>query len=170
MKITIRSWQEKDIPNLLLFANNEKVARNLRDQFPQPYTERDAITWIMLNKDLHPALNMAIVVDDKMAGGTGISIKDDIYRKNAEIGYWIGEPFWKKGIATEAVRQMVDHTFRNFEITRIYASTFDFNIASQKVLMKLGFNREARLRKALFRDDKYFDEIILSVLKEDYYG
>lgn len=167
MKVTLRPWAEEDIPDLMRYANNEKVARNLRDRFPQPYTEKDAMTWIALNKNLRPALNMAIIADGRMVGGIGISVREDIHRKNAEIGYWVGEPFWGKGITTEAVRLMVAHTFEQFDVTRIYASTIHTNIASQKVLEKNGFLKEARLKRAIYKNDRYFDEVILSLLKKN---
>lgn len=168
MKVTLDYWHEKYIPNLLLYANNEKITDNVRDRFPSPYTEEDARAWVALNKDLRPALNMVILAEGRMAGAIGISVKDDIHRKNAEIGYWVGEPFWGKGIATEAVRLMVSYTFRNFDVTRIYGSTFHSNIASQRVLEKNEFIREARLKNALFKKNRYFDEVILSFLKQDF--
>lgn len=168
MQITIRPWKDGDEENLVKYANNKNIARNLRDLFPSPYTFSDARTWIAFNKDLLPALNMAIMLDDELIGGVGVVLKEDIHRKNAEIGYWIAEPFWGKGFATQAVSMMVDYTFQNYDVTRIYASTFDFNIASQRVLEKTGFQKEARLKKALFKNGKYADEIIMALLKEDY--
>jgi len=168
MQITIRPWREEYIPNLIKYANNENVARNLRDLFPQPYTEEDAKTWIYFNKDLEPALNMAIILNGEAIGGVGIMLKEDIHRKNAEIGYWVAENYWGKGIATQAARLMVEYTFTNFDVTRIYASTFDYNVASQRVLEKIGFVKEARLKKALFKNGRYVDEVIMSILKEDF--
>ena len=168
MAIVIRPWREGDEISLVKYADNEKIARNLREIFPSPYTMRDARTWIAFNKDMLPALNMAIVLNQDVVGAVGIALKEDISRKNAEIGYWVGEPYWGKGIATEAVRRMVEYTFENYDVTRIYASTFDFNTASRKVLQKAGFRHEATLRKALFKDGRYYDEIIMSLLKEDY--
>jgi ribosomal-protein-alanine N-acetyltransferase len=168
MQIRIRPWKEGDEENLVKYADNKNIARNLRDLFPNPYTLDDARTWIAFNKDLLPALNMAILLDNDLIGGVGIALKEDIHRKNAEIGYWIAEPFWGKGYATEAVRLMVEYTFRHFDVTRIYASSFDYNAASQRVLEKTGFKMEARLKKALFKNGRYADEIIMALLKEDF--
>ncbi len=168
MQIIIRPWKEGDEDNLAKYANNKNVARNLRDLFPDPYTLSDARTWIAFNKDLLPALNMAIVLDEEVIGGVGIVLKEDIHRKNAEIGYWVAEPFWGKGYATQAVRMMVDYAFQHFDFTRIYASAFDHNFASHRVLEKAGFKMEARLKKALFKNGRYADEIIFTLLKEDY--
>jgi len=168
MQISIRPWREGDEENLVKYANNINIACNLRDLFPSPYTPRDARTWIVFNKDLMPALNLAILLEEELIGSVGIVLKEDIHRKNAEIGYWIAEPFWGKGYATQAVRLMVEYTFQHYDVTRIYASTFDHNIASQRVLEKNGFRKEARLRKALFKNGRYADEMILALLKEDY--
>lgn len=168
MQINIRPWKEGDEDSLVKYANNKNIARNLRDFFPHPYTMSDARTWIAFNKDLLPALNMAIVLNKEVVGGVGIVLMEDIHRKNAELGYWIAEPFWGRGFATEAVKMMVDYTFQHYDVTRIFASTFDYNIASQKVLEKTGFKKEARLRKALFKNGRYADEIIMALLKEDY--
>jgi RimJ/RimL family protein N-acetyltransferase len=168
MQITLRPWKEGDEENLVKYANNRNVARNLSDLFPHPYTPGDAKTWIAFNKDLLPALNLAIVCDEEVIGGVGIILKEDIRRKNAEIGYWIAESFWGKGIATQAVNKMVDYTFQHYDIARIYASTFDNNVASQRVLEKSGFRKEACLKKALFKNGRYMDEIIYFLLKEDY--
>jgi [ribosomal protein S5]-alanine N-acetyltransferase len=168
MQISLRLWKEGDESSLVKYANNKNISRNLRELFPNPYTLRDARTWIAFNKDMLPALNMAIILDAEVIGAVGIALKEDIYRKNAEIGYWIGEPFWGRGFATEAVKLMIDYTFENYDVTRIYASMFEQNIASQKVLLKAGFKLEAILKKALFKDGRYADEIIMSLLKEDY--
>lgn len=168
MQIRIRPWQEGDEDNLVKYANNKNIACNLRDLFPSPYTLRDARTWIAFNKDLMPALNMAILLEEELIGSVGVVLKEDIHRKNAEIGYWIAEPYWGRGYATQAVRLMVDYTFQNYDVTRIFASTFDYNVASQRVLEKSGFRKEARLRKALFKNGRYADEMIMALLKEDY--
>ena len=168
MAINIRPWKEGDENSLVKYANNENISRNLRELFPHPYTLRDARTWIAFNKDMLPALNMAVILGDHVIGAVGIALKEDVYRKNAEIGYWIGEPFWGRGYATAAARLMVAYTFENYDVTRIYASMFDHNIASRKVLEKAGFKHEATFKKALFKNGRYADEIIMSLLKEDY--
>lgn len=168
MKITIRPWQKGDEKYLSSYANNIKIANNLRDIFPHPYTWQDASRWISLNDQLSPALNMAILLKNEPVGGIGIALKEDIYRKNAEIGYWVAEDFWGQGIATRAMELMLKYTFDHFDVVRIYASTFDYNQASQRVLLKSGFELEARFRKAVFKNFKYHDELVYSLLKENY--
>ena len=108
---------------------------------------------------------MAITVDDGVVGGIGIVQQSDIYQLNAEIGYWLGEPYWNTGIMTEAVRAMVDYTFANFKVLRIYAGVFDYNIASMRVLEKAGFHKEAIHEKAFFKNGKVLDEHLFVLTK-----
>ncbi len=168
MNVLVRPWQPGDEHYLVKFANNENVVRNLRDSFPHPYTEKDARVWIRMNKDLQPALNMAIEVDGKAVGAVGIMLKEDIYRKNAEIGYWLAQEYWGKGVASLAVKEMVKYAFENYDVMRIYASTFEENHASQRVLNKAGFKKEAVFRKSIIKNGKFHNEVVMSLLKEDY--
>lgn len=156
MKIALQPWKEKDIPSLVQLANNFNVWITLRDSFPHPYTRKDAEGWIAFNRP-DSLTNFSITVDGSLAGGAGIVLKNDIYRKNAEIGYWIGEPFWGKGIATEAVRQLLVYTFSTFDIIRVYAEVFANNPASMKVLEKNGFEEEAIRRKAIIKNNQLLD-------------
>lgn len=167
MRIEFRPWKKGDEKSLVLHANNINIWNNVRDCFPHPYTMKDARDWVRKNETIKPALNIAIVVDGNAVGGIGIQPGRDIHKRNAEIGYWIGEEYWGKGIVSKAVKWMVDYTFKNFNVVRIYASTFNSNIASQKVLEKAGFTREAILKKALFKNNFLLDEYHYSLLKKD---
>ena len=157
MRIELGTWQEKDIPALVKYGNNIKVWNTLRDIFPNPYTNTDAEKWIKLNELTSPAVNFAIRVDDEAIGAAGILVKADIYRYNAEIGYWIGEPFWGKGIMTEVVRQLTEYTFAHFHVNRIYAEVFSNNPVSMKVLEKNGYHQEAIHRKAIAKNNEFLD-------------
>src|SRR5580765_2775996 len=157
MKIELKAWDKTDVPALIKYANNINVWNTLRDLFPYPYTKKDAEDWIELNKVLFPAINFAIRVEGKTIGGAGVTIKDDIYRKNAEIGYWLGEPFWGKGIATQVVKQLTTYTFSNFDVIRIYAEVFSNNPISMKVLAKNGYHEEAVHRKAIIKNNQFLD-------------
>ena len=168
MNVSIRPYREGDQPDLVQAANNINIFNNVRNLFPHPYTRKDADKWVKLNKDLNPVQNMAITVDDRMIGGIGLVLKDDIYCKNAEIGYFLGERYWGKGITTEAIRQFVAYIFNTFEVTRLFASTFDYNRASQRVLEKNGFVLEGKFRKSIYKNGRYLDEHVYSLLKEDY--
>ena len=167
MKIELGPWDKNDIPALVKYANNIKVWNTLRDLFPHPYSKKDAEEWIMLNELTHPANNFAIRVDGKMVGGAGIIIKDDIYRKNAEIGYWLGEPFWGKGIATVVVAQLTSYAFANFDVIRIYAEVFSNNPVSMKVLEKNGYKQESIHRKAIFKNNQFLDAHLWVKFKGD---
>ena len=114
-----------------------------------------------------PTHIFAIDIDGHAVGGIGIHSQSDIFRKNAELGYWLAEPFWGKGIMTTAVKEMLEYSFNNFEINRVFARPFGNNVGSQKVLEKAGFVLEARLSKVLFKNGEYLDELIYAVRRED---
>jgi ribosomal-protein-alanine N-acetyltransferase len=154
----LRQWQSGDEKSLVENANNYKIWKNLKDVFPYPYTISDANEWIKIAVD--SSETYAIAVDGKAVGGIGILLKDDIYRKNAEIGYWLGENYWGKGIISAAIAEIVDYTFRNYAVYRIYAGVFEYNLASMRVLEKAGFHQEAVLKKSLVKEGKLFDEHI----------
>ena len=132
MEVTIRPWATGDELELAVQADNKKIFNNVLDYFPNPYTLDEAKKWIKFNSKIDPAINMAILVDGKIAGGIGGKPKEDVYRMNMEVGYFIGEEYWGRGITTIALRNFVDYLFRTFEITRVYAPVFGFNIALQR--------------------------------------
>ena len=140
---------------------------NLRNSFPHPFSVNDAISWISLNRNNLKPTNLAITINDDVVGGIGITQQSDIYQLNAEIGYWLGEAFWNKGIMTEAVKAMVDYTFTNFRVIRIYAGVFAYNIASMRVLEKAGFHQEAIHKHAIFKNGRVHDEHLYAILKPD---
>ena len=156
--LKLRKWQLSDATSLAENANNINIWNKVRDYFPYPYLEQDGKQYIeiVLSKP-QPATDMAIVIDEKAVGGIGIILKNDVERIGAEIGYWLGESYWNRGIMTEAVKQMVTYAFASFPLQKIYAPIFDFNIASQKVLQKAGFECEAILKQAAIKNDKVVD-------------
>lgn len=161
LEVSLRKWQAGDEESLVENANNANIVANLRDIFPHPYTLEDAKFWVKLVQN--DATNFAIEVDGKAVGGIGILLKEDIHRKNSEIGYWLGEAYWGKGIISASVKEMVDYTFKNYDIHRIYAGIFEYNIASMRVLEKAGFQKEAILKKSLFKNGKLWDEHIYAL-------
>ncbi len=163
--IRLRPWLEADIQVLPSIANNVKIWNNLRDYFPSPYTIVDAIEWITYNKEMNVAKNLAIEYDGKLVGGVSVLPGQDIHSKNAEIGYWVAEPHWNKGIASIAVGLLVSYAFENFGCKRIYAGVFEYNKASMKILVKNGFEREAILKKAVYKNGLYWDEHIYSIVR-----
>ena len=110
--------------------------------------------------DASPIVNLAIDMDGACIGGIGLILNTDVYAYSAEIGYWLGEPFWNQGIATEAVRQMVEYCFYYFDIIRIYAEVFEINKASMRVLEKIGFYLEGVRRKAVYKNAILMDDYI----------
>ena len=161
----LRPWRTGDEASLVKYANNRNIWRNVRDRFPYPYTLEHALTWIELSKRVKPVTNFAIVVDGAAVGGIGLILKDDIYSRSAEIGYWLGEEFWGRGIVTEAVRALTDWAFLNFDLCRIYAGVFEWNPGSMRVLEKAGYQLEARLRKRVTKDGQTIDELIYAVVR-----
>lgn len=161
----IRPWRPGDEPSLEKHANNRNVWINVRDHFPHPYTREDAIRWIH-----HASMNLsetvfAISVDGNAVGSIGLVAKDDVYRKSMELGYWIGEEFWGRGIVSEAVGFISQYAFRHFDIVRLYADVFDWNKASARVLEKNEFQFEARLKKAVIKDGMITDVLMYAKFK-----
>lgn len=163
MTFTLRPWHPEDLDQLVLLANNPLIAQFMTDGFPHPYTPEHARGFIEFANRDQPVRILAIDIDGQAAGGIGIHPQADIHRKNAELGYWLGEPYWGRGIMTDAVRQMVQFAFAHYDITRVFARPFGNNIASQKVLEKAGFTLEARLEKTLFKNGEFLDELIYAV-------
>lgn len=166
----LRSWEKHDLNNLIKYADNLKIARNMTDMFPHPYSEKDGIAFIEFALTTESARIFAIEVDGVAAGGIGIHPQHDIHRKNAELGYWLGEPFWGMGIISRAIQQTVDFAFRNYnEIDRIFARPFGSNTASQKVLEKNGFILEAHFPKSLIKNNELQDELVYAIRRENFY-
>jgi [ribosomal protein S5]-alanine N-acetyltransferase len=162
---TLRAWAAGDEVSLVRHANNRNVWRNLRDAFPHPYTAADAKRWIETANPTTPITNFAIVVDGAAVGGIGLVLREDVFRRSAEIGYWLGEEFWGRGIATEAVRAVTDYAFATFDLCRLYAGVFDWNPASSRVLEKAGYELEARMKKSVTKDGETIDELIYSIVR-----
>lgn len=161
MVTQIRLWKQEDLGNLVRYADNIHIWNNLRNYFPHPYTEEHGKDWLAKVVDAPlPALNFAIDVDGEAVGGIGMIPNTDVYLKSAEIGYWLGEPWWGKGIATEAVRQVTDHAFCYFDLVRLYAEVFETNKASMRVLEKNGYYLEGVRRKAVFKNEILMDDYI----------
>jgi len=163
-RFLLRPWQTGDEAALVKHANNKKIWLNLRDSFPHPYTPEDARTWVQIANDDPNILNLAIVFNGEVVGGMGLALKDDIYYRSAEIGYWLGEAFWNKGIATEATKALMRFAFQHYDICRVYAGVFAYNKASMRVLEKAGFTQGAILKKAVTKNKQTVDEYIFAVV------
>jgi RimJ/RimL family protein N-acetyltransferase len=157
---TVRSWRDSDRDSLVRFANNRRVWRNLKDRFPHPYTEAEADAWLALSHTDPVAAGWAIEVDGVAVGGIGLRAGQDVYARSAHIGYWLGEPFWGRGIATDAVGTVTGHALTGLGFVRLEAPVFAWNPASMRVLEKCGYIREAIMRKSVFKDGELIDSVL----------
>lgn len=158
LKINIRPLKITDASQLATLANNKKIWDNLRDYIPYPYDEKDAEDFINLTKNEHPKQNFAIEYQGALCGVISLSIQKDVYKKSAEIGYWVGEPYWGKGIATEAIKLITTYGFDQLGLVRIHAGVFEYNTASMIVLEKNGYKKEGISKKAICKNDQIYDE------------
>ncbi len=164
----IRKWELTDAADLAAALSNKKIQNNLRDGLPYPYTEQDGREYIsaMLSADKNETFAFAITIDNKVVGSIGIFRQGNIHRQTAELGYYIAEGYWGKGIMTEAVKQICEYVFSKSDIIRIYAEPFAYNIASCRVLEKAGFQYEGTLRNNAVKNGKIIDMKMYSKIKE----
>lgn len=164
--IVLRPWRNTDTHSLVKYANNYNIWKNVRDSFPHPYTYKDAEIWVRVASKERPSANLAISKEGEAIGGIGLKFQEDIHRNSVEIGYWLGEAFWGKGIITEALTQMITYTFENFKVHRLYAGIFEYNKASGRVLEKAGFQFEGIHKKALTKNNQVYDEYMYGLVKQ----
>jgi len=157
--IKLRPFRLTDSARLVQLANNENIARNLRDGFPNPFTVEHAEAFIRKFKDLDPPTLFAIEYKGEYVGNISLSKGSDVYRKSAEIGYFIGEEYWNKGIASAALNLICEYGFKNLDIVRIHTGVFEHNQASRRVLEKCGFVKEGVFKKAVYKRDQFWDEV-----------
>lgn len=162
---TVRSWEWRDRDAIVRHANNRKVSINLRDRFPYPYTISDARTWLEMVVGHEPVTNFAIDVAGEAVGGIGFTLQPDVGYRSAEIGYWLGEDFWSRGITTEALIAVSDYAFSRFELCRLYAHVFEGNDASARVLEKAGYAFEGRMRKSVTKEGKTIDQLMYAMIR-----
>ena len=162
---TVRPWAESDAAALQRHANNRKVSIQLRDRFPFPYELEQARTFLGWIATQPSPTVWAIEVAGEAVGGIGIEMHSDVERVSAEIGYWLGESFWGRGIATEALTAVTAEAFKLFDITRLYAVPFADHAASVRVLEKAGYVREGHLRRSAIKDGKIRDQLLLAAYK-----
>jgi [ribosomal protein S5]-alanine N-acetyltransferase len=155
----VRSWRTSDVESLVRYADNRRIWRNLRDAFPHPYTRHDARAFIRTVRERTPETTFAIAVQDEAVGSVGFVLRPDVERVSAEIGYWIAEPFWGRGIASEALVAVTTYAIETHHLTRIYALPFAWNAASCRVLEKAGYVLEARLRRSAIKDGQVTDQM-----------
>lgn len=160
----LRPWRPEDKPALLRNADNRKVWRNLTDLFPHPYTEEHAHAWLAHASDPGRSVHLAIDVDGQAAGGVGAIAGQGVARATALFGYWLGEPYWGRGIATAAVTAFAGYLQRECLFARLEAAVFEWNPSSMRVLEKAGFVREGVLRKSVTKDGQLIDSVLYALV------
>ena len=163
--LRIRKWQRDDLDALLRYANNPKIAANLRDQFPHPYTRRDALDYLNYARAMDIPMSFAIEYGGEAVGGIGFKLGIDIARLSVEMGYWLAEPLWGRGLTTRAVAAASDWAFNGYKIVRVFATTFDHNVASMRVLEKAGFEREGILKRSAIKNGVILDQVMFAKVR-----
>ena len=182
---TLRPWREADAASIARYADNAKIAANLRDVFPCPYAPQDAATFVesCIRQEGRGQMCRAIEVDGEAAGSIGLFLGSDVYRRSAELGYWLGgalwgrrvmtpskaasEPFGARGIMPAAVETMCREGFAAWDIVRIHAEAFAGNAASRRVLEKAGFALEGTLRRSVYKNGEMLDSCIYALVREE---
>ena len=166
-RCTLRPYRRDDEASLVRYANNRNISRNMRDRFPHPYTAADAREWTTRVSAQSPIANFAIVVSGEVIGGIGLEPGTDVFRRSAEIGYWLGEPFWGRGIATAVVGGVCNYAFNELGLKRLDTAVLEWNPASMRVLEKCGFAREGVLRRSVAKEGRLVDRMMFARLAED---
>ena len=165
----LRPWLRTDAESIAAAANNPRIAANLRNVFPSPYSLADAERFVgdCISQGEARQLTRAIVIDGRAAGSIGVFVRDDVYEKSAELGYWLAEDFWGRGVMTEAVRQICREAFDRFDILRIFAEPFAENRGSRRVLEKAGFICEGTMRSGVFKNGRVLSYCMYALLREE---
>jgi RimJ/RimL family protein N-acetyltransferase len=155
----VRSWRADDVPSLVHHADNRLIWLNLRDGFPHPYTKADGQAFVRESRRMNPESNFAIDVGGSAVGGIGFHLQSDVERVSSEIGYWLGQALWGRGIATDAVVAVTRYAMERYDVTRMFALPYAHNVASCRVLEKAGYVLEARLRRSAIKDSRIIDQL-----------
>ena len=164
MNYILRKPTIHDVEAIVKHANNPNVSQYTSNKFPYPYLVSHAQAFVEFANNSISSDILAIEINGEFVGACGIHFKEDLQCKNAELGYWLAEPFWGKGIITLVLIERVQDAFLKHKIHRLYASVFDVNIGSQKALLKCGFTLEAILKQAVYKNNCYYDDYIYSTL------
>lgn len=163
--VVLQPLTDVDATALAPLANNKKVWDNLRDYIPYPYSIADARAFIASTREESPPLTFGIFYRQECCGVIGLVPQQDVYRKNAEIGYWIGEPYWRRGIASVAVKLITSYGFWQLNLKRIQAGIFEYNKASMKVLEKNGYQKEGIFKKSVIKNGEFWNEHRYAIIR-----
>lgn len=165
-RCVLRKWNSSDVDSLVENANNYHIAISMRDQFPYPYTLEDGESWIKIITTQDKNCILAITVDNIAVGGIGLTLGEDIERISAEVGYWLGEKYWDKGITSSALKGIVEYGFNELGLERIFAKPLEQNTASRKVLEKNGFKLEGIMEKSCIKNGKIYNQALYALTKD----
>ncbi len=163
-EVRLRAWREDDVPELVRLADDRLVWQQLRDAFPHPYTIEAGRGWVAFASGQNPVTSFAVECGGVLVGGAGYTPGQDVERVGAEVGYWIGRPYWGRGLATAAVRELINVIAGRRGFTRLFALPFAANAASCRVLEKAGFTLDAVLRRSAIKDGRVVDQCLYSLL------
>jgi ribosomal-protein-alanine N-acetyltransferase len=169
-RCVLRTWTRSDVPSIVRHADNINIARHLRDRFPHPYTRAHALAFMAHVAAANPPTNFAIDVDGEAVGGIGYVRGSDIERFSAEVGYWLAESYWGRGIMTEALRLLTRHLFADIHLLRLFAVPLADNAGSIRVLEKAGYQREGLLRASCVKYGERRDQLLYALVNEQWPG
>jgi [ribosomal protein S5]-alanine N-acetyltransferase len=162
----VRDWARSDQESLVRHANNRNVWRNLTHRFPHPYTSADAERWFASLEGMPEPTHWAIELESHAVGAVGVMLREGVHAKSAGFGYWLGEPYWGRGIMTQVVRAVVPYAMRRFNVVRLESPVFAWNPASMRVLEKCGFSREGVARASLFKEGQIIDQMVYAFVSQ----
>ncbi len=165
MEFKLRNWTLNDLDSVCKHAKNPNITRFMSDGFPDSREKWKSFFELASNNETR--LYLAIEINDEAVGGIGITLQKDYMRKNAELGYWLSEVYWGQGIMHKAINEIVQMSFLRFDIIRIFATPFETNYASHKVLEKSGFKLEARFKKIVIKNGELLDELVYAIRRDE---
>jgi RimJ/RimL family protein N-acetyltransferase len=163
--IILRPFYDNDAEVLAQLINNKKIWDNLRDYIPFPYSVDDAVFFIRQTQKENPQMSFAIEFDQQFCGAIGLIGQSDVYKKTAELGYWLGEKYWNKGLATVSVKLITDYAINELDFIRVHTGVFEYNAGSMRVLIKNGYTKDGIFRKSILKNERILDEHRFSLTK-----
>ena len=169
LNLELRPFTIDDAPSIAKYANNENIEKWLRDGFPHPYTLEDAIEFIEPLVDMESPNIFAVSLDGEAIGSLGVFFQENVYKKSAEIGYWLGEPFWGRGIMSSSIKFLTKYLFSTYDLVRIFSEPYSDNTASKKALEKAGYKYEGTKRMAVYKHGNFHDSCLYAAIKDEWF-
>lgn len=160
----LRPWETDDFLSLAEHFNNIHIWNQIRD-LPFPYGPEDAKAFIAFAQSRTDGWDFALEIDGRAVGNISFASQPNVERFNAEVGYWIAEPFWNRGIVSDALHTAAEWIFSHTPVIRLYAHVYELNPASRRVLEKAGFRSFGKMEKAVFKNGQFLDVYAYERLK-----